>query len=248
MIPYHLTADGVESLGTDIAIIPIGSTEQHGPHLPVSTDCLIAEAYATRIAEAIGAFCTPVLPISNCREHMGKKGSVWMKPETCYAMLSDIIDSLKTQGFRKIIIFQSHGGIFVIPPLIRQTNAMQNPDLMICKVEIMNIMADMQKLGILDTDVCMHADEFETSVIMYLRPDLVRRDLIVDCDPKIPREYLNYGSIFRFCPDGVWGIPSAATAEKGEALVREGVKSATLYIRGVFDLMETKGTFGYSAF
>ena len=248
MIAYHLPADGVEALHTDMAIIPIGSTEQHGPHLPVSTDCLIAEAYATRIAEELGCFCTPVLPISNCREHMGKKGSVWMKPETCYQMLTDIIDSLQTQGFRKIVIFQSHGGIFVIPPLVRQINATRNPDLMLCKVEIMNIMGDMKKLGLLDTDVCMHADEFETSVILYLRPDLVRRDRIVDCDPGVPREFLNYGSIFRFCPDGVWGIPSAATPEQGEALVREGVQSSLRYITDVFSMMESKQRFGYSDF
>lgn len=245
---YHLSADEVEKLNTDTAIIPIGSTEQHGPHLPISTDVLIGGIMSRGIAEKLGAFVTPVIPISTCREMMGKKGSVFMKPETCYQMLWDICESLVEQGYKKLILFQSHGGIFVIPPLVRQFNATHNPDALLCKVEIMNLMGDARAEGLLDTDVCMHADEYETSIILARHPELVHMDRAVDCAPDVPREFLNYGSIFRFSPSGVWGYPSAATAEKGEKLIASGVKSAVNYIQKVFALMETKGTFGYSDF
>ena len=109
-------------------------------------------------------------------------------------------------------------------------------------------MGDARAEGLLDTDVCMHADEYETSIILARHPELVHMDRAVDCAPDVPREFLNYGSIFRFSPSGVWGYPSAATAEKGEKLIASGVKSAVNYIQKVFALMETKGTFGYSDF
>lgn len=245
---YHLTADEVEALGTDTVVLPIGSTEQHGPHLPVSTDVLIGGILSRRIAKELGAFVTPVIPISTCREMMGKKGSVFMKPETCYQMLFDICESLVEQGYKKIVLFQSHGGIFVIPPFVRQFNATHNPDVCLCKVEIMNLMGDARAEGLLDTEVCMHADEYETSVLLAEYPELVHMDRAVDCTPDVPREFLNYGSIFRFSPSGVWGCPTAATAEKGKALIDSGVRSAVKYIKEVFSLMEQKGTFGYSDF
>ncbi len=246
MVPYNLTADDLAKMNTDTIVIPVGSTEQHGPHLPLSTDVKIGGIFADGIAEAISAYVTPVIPISMCREHMGKKGSVFMKPETCYQMLYDIVMSAKEQGFKKCVLFVSHGGVFVAGPLCRQINGLFNKDFMICKVEVLDLMADAGE--VLDSKVYMHADEYETSIMLARFPETVHMDRAVDCTPDVPREILNYGSIFRVSPSGVWGVPSLATAEKGEKLIKLGIQSAVKKVKDTFAFIEAKEKFGYSDF
>ena len=73
---YQKTADEIMALDPELAILPVGSVEQHGPHLPVMTDWAIASELGRRVAEQMNAFLLPALPISTCREQMGKKGSV----------------------------------------------------------------------------------------------------------------------------------------------------------------------------
>ena len=107
---YHKTADEIMKENPDLAILPVGSIEQHGPHLPVMTDWAIGTEIGKRIQKLTGGFLIPALPISTCREQMGKKGAVWMEPPTFYNMMTDIIMSLKLQGFRKVMIIQAHGG------------------------------------------------------------------------------------------------------------------------------------------
>lgn len=248
MSSYEMTRDEVEKMNTDLAVLPIGSLEQHGPHLPINTDIIIAEAYANAVSEKLNAFLVPTLPISTNREHMGSIGSVWMNPDTFYNMVTDICMSLKEQGFKRIAIIQGHGGIFMLTPIIRQLNATQNPKLKVCKVEPYAFTQQFKAAGVITSDVCLHADEFETSLVMHLREDLVHKDLIEDCVPKVTREYLSYGSIFAASSNGVWGQPSHATAEKGEKLLKMGTQLMVEYINKVFDYMDNKTTRSYSSF
>lgn len=254
---YKLTIDEVGELDPETVVVPIGSLEQHGHHLPVSTDIIIAQAFADRIGEKLNAYVMPCLPVSTCREHMGKRGSVWMNPDTFYQMLKDIIDSLREQGFKKVIVVQGHGGIFILNPLIRTLNAQLNPDVMICKFEPYQFFVPYigkppvpgcEASQILESATAMHADEFETSVVMYLHPELVHMDRAIDFVPDYPREFLNYGSIFRISPDGVWGEPSKATSEKGEKLLKTGCELCLQYIDKTFKFIAQKGAYRYSRF
>ena len=247
MLSYERTAEEIQDAQTDIAIVPIGSLEQHSRHLPVHTDNIIAEAYAKALGHRLPAYVLPVLPVSTCREHMGRKGSVWMRPETCYQMIQDICLSLKEQGFRKVVILKTHGGIFILPPAVRQLNALYNPGLLVCLVET-DVAAGAMKAAGVSQSPELHAGEGETSLILHLRPELVHMERAVDCLPDVPREYLNYASIFRFSPHGVWGYPKLASAETGAKMVELFAAAAEAYVREVFDLMADKGTFGYSAF
>ena len=240
---FKMTADEICALDPELAIIPVGSIEQHGPHLPIMTDWAIATELGKRIAEKMGAFLLPALPVSTCREHMGKKGSVWMEPTTFYQMMYDIIMSLKTQGFKRVGILTTHGGIFITTPLVRDLNAKFQPDLQVAVASIDNI--DVK--GIFETQE-LHAGEGETSQILAIAPETVHMDRAVDFIPDIPRPYLSYGSIFRACPAGVWGIPSKATAEKGERYFEEYTKKAVEELKKAFDYMTNKEKFGYSDF
>lgn len=245
---YRKTADEIKALDPELAIIPVGSLEQHGPHLPVMTDWAIAAELGKRVAEKMGAFLVPALPISTCREQMGKKGSVWMEPVTFYQMMTDIIMCLKLQGFKKVGILQCHGGIFIMTPLIRDLNAKFNPDLMVVNVDGCSFFPPLYQEGIVETNTELHAGETETSQILYLDPESVHMDLAVDFVPDVPRPYLNYGSIYRASPTGVWGEPTKGSAEKGERIFDRSAQLAVEQLEAAFAYMEKKEKFGYSYF
>ncbi len=248
MYSYQMTADDIKKLDPELAIIPVGSLEQHGPHLPVMTDWAIATTMGQGVAEKTGGFLIPALPISTCREHMGKKGSVWMEPPTFYQMMTDIILSLKTQGFKKVVILQCHGGIFIMTPLVRDLNGKYNPDLMVANIDSVALMQKLQVEELVETTTELHAGESETSKMLAIAPETVHMDRVVDYVPDVPRPFLNYGSIFRASPTGVWGEPSYATKEKGEALLKRSIELAVEEMEAIFSYMEKKEKFGYSHF
>ncbi|MBE7026880.1 MAG: creatininase family protein [Ruminococcaceae bacterium] len=240
---FKMTVDEICSLDPELAIIPVGSIEQHGPHLPIMTDWAIATELGKRISEKMGAFLLPALPISTCREHMGKKGSVWMEPTTFYQMMHDIVMSLKAQGFKRVGILTTHGGIFVTTPLVRDLNAKFQPDLQVALVTYDSFKIE----GIMESQG-LHADETETSEILAIAPETVHMDKAADFVPDVPRSYLNYGSIFRASPTGVWGEPTKATAQKGERFLEEFSNMAVEEFNKAFDYMTNKEKFGYSNF
>ena len=240
---FKMTADEICELDPDLAIIPVGSIEQHGPHLPVMTDWAIATELGKRVAERMNAFLLPAFPISTCREHMGKKGSVWMAPTTFYQMMHDVIMSLKEQGFKRVGLLITHGGVFIAGPLVRDLNAKFNPDLQVALVN-----CDVIDYAKVTETPGLHADESETSQMLAIAPETVHMDRAVDCDPDVPRRYLNYGSIFRASPSGVWGYPTKATAEKGEKILEFSVETIINEFNRAFDYMSKKEKTGYSYF
>jgi creatinine amidohydrolase len=244
----RMSADEIVKHDPDLAIIAVGSIEQHGPHLPVITDWRIATALGEGVAEQTGGFLIPALPVSTCREQMGKKGSVWMNHDTFYHMMMDMIMSLKEQGFKKVCILQCHGGIFIMTPLVRELNAKFNPDLMVAKIDICDIFPVFYKEGIMETNTELHAGECETSLMLYLEPETVHMDKAIDYVPSAPRSYLNYGSIYRATPSGVWGEPTKASAEKGKRMMERAIELSITQMKEAFDYMANKERFGYSEF
>ena len=245
---YWKTADEIMEIDPELAIIPVGSLEQHGPHLPVMTDWAIATELGRRVAERMNAFLVPAMPVSTCRENMGKRGTVWMEPLTYYQMMTDIIMSLKLQGFKKVAILQMHGGVFINTPLVRDLNARHNPDLMVALVDGCSFFETLYRDGIVETNTELHAGEMETSMMLSIAPDTVHMDRAIDFVPDVPRNYLNYGSMFRATPTGVWGEPSYGTAEKGEAIFVHCADQAVKQINDIFAYMQKKEKFIYSYF
>jgi creatinine amidohydrolase/Fe(II)-dependent formamide hydrolase-like protein len=159
---------------TELAILPVGSIENHGPHLPVITDWAIADALGKGVAERTGGFYMPALPISCNKEHRGKRGSVGMHSDVFYRMLVDICLDLKAQGFRQIAVIQGHGGIFVMNSVIRELNADHNPGLMVAKLDVMEVCwPAFESGGLLESPMGLHAEEIETSLMLHLHPELV---------------------------------------------------------------------------
>lgn len=243
-----MSADDITKLDPELAILSVGSIEQHGPHLPVITDWTIASAFGEGVAEKTGGFLIPALPISTCREQMGKKGSVWMNPDTFYQMMMDIVLSLKEQGFKKICILQCHGGIFMMTPLVRELNARYNPELMVAKIDICEMFPMLYQEGIMETNTELHAGECETSLMLHLEPNTVQMEKALDFVPVTARSYLSYGSIFRATPSGVWGEPSKSSKEKGKLILEKMIEAAVTQMNEAFEYMSGKERFGYSEF
>lgn len=248
MLTYNMTADEIAKRDPELAIVPLASIEQHGPHLPVATDWYIATALGQGVAEATGGFLVPALPLSTCREQMGKKGAVWMDPDVFYAMMTSILMSLREQGFKKVATLQCHGGIFVQTPVVRQVNATCNPGFMVMNVDVCNLFAAFAAEGIAETNTELHAGEIETSMMLHIAPETVKMELAADFVPTTPRPYLSYGSIFRLSPTGVWGEPTKGTAEKGRRMLERGVQLAVEEMEKAFAFMEKKEKFGYGYF
>jgi len=248
MLSFNQTADEIAQANPEMAILPIGSIEQHGPHLPVGTDWMIATAYGRGVAEVTNGYLLPALPISTCRENMGKKGTVWMDPDVFYNMLTNILMSLKEQGFKKVITLQCHGGIFIMTPIIRQINATNNPDFMVANIDSMMLPSLPPVEGTPPGQAEIHAGDNETSLMLHIAPELVKMELAEAGWPTVPRPYLNYGCIFRASSNGVWGDPTKATAEKGQELFEKRVKAIVAESERIFAYMESKEKFGYSYF
>jgi creatinine amidohydrolase len=179
---------------------------------------------------------------------MGKKGSVWMEPTTFYQMMMDIVLSLKIQGFKKVGIIQCHGGIFILNPTVRELNARYNPELSVGLVSTGDFSQKLYQEGILQTSGELHAGESETSRMLAIAPETVHMDRAVDFMPDIPRSYLSYGSIFRGSPSGVWGVPSKASAQKGEQIFARMAQLMAEELDRAFAYMERKEKFHYSSF
>ncbi len=94
----------------DRLLLPVGSTEQHGRHLPLDTDASIAYAIAKEVGEATGVLVAPLLPYGVSLHHMAFPGTVSLKPSTLEALILEILNSLHQHGFQRILIVNGHGG------------------------------------------------------------------------------------------------------------------------------------------
>src|SRR5688500_11865137 len=105
-----------------VAVLPIGAIEQHGAHLPVGTDLMLAEAIAKPLAEKLDAYLLPAIAISSSIEHRKAKGTVYLRAETLARLVRDVAESLRASGFERLVLVNFHGGNWILKPTIRQLN------------------------------------------------------------------------------------------------------------------------------
>lgn len=218
-----------------VAVVGIGALEQHGPHLPLATDTIIAANIARRLAEAIDGLLLPALPFGDAWNNEGFAGTLSLSPETVTATIADIGRGLAAAGVRGLIVVNGHfGNREPIARAARDLKQHQNFPV---------LYLDYPGLERLAAEICSskpaaptfyHADEVETSMILALQPATVRMDR---ARPEYPTFPPTYGSeaimLHTFCNSGVFGDPTAATAEKGEALLR-GITAECMTLVNLF--------------
>jgi creatinine amidohydrolase len=225
MISYKNTAKEIKESKTDTAVIAFGSIEQHSDHLPVATDYLIAQDVAELLAEELDAYLVPAMPFGCSREHMAYRGTITLRPFTLAAVMEDIVESLRTHGFKKIVVVNTHEANWIIKPTLRELSY-KYPDLII--VWANGMMAERNDP--IPADI--HAGEWETAIMMHNHPDLVKPDQIGEDSPGyLGQEFLDYVGLDKTTKAGAWGSPGAATVEKGEQIMKGRIQKSLEYIR-----------------
>lgn len=224
---HELWRHELEALARDrpVVIVPVGSVEQHGPHLPLDVDIVDALALAVAGAEAMRP--APVIvapPIWSGIAHykMGHIGTISLRFETYVAVVSDVCRSIHANGFERIVLLNGHGGNRAINQALAIKLAEE--DIFILPITYWDMVQD-----ILDTESerdhgsIGHAGEWETSLQLYLRPDLVDRTRIrgdeerADLTPET-RRFTGFAERRRERAGGVHGDPAVASVDKGERL------------------------------
>jgi creatinine amidohydrolase len=166
------------ALAGGVVVVPIGATEQHGAHLPVSTDTLHVEAIAGRAAEALAdrvpTVVAPVLPYGCSAHHLAFGATMSLSSATLLAVLADLGASLVTSGFRRVFLLNGHGGNHHVAVQAAQDLALAH-DVDAAAASWWHLAAsDLIAAGALvHGNVPGHAGAFETGLVLALRPELV---------------------------------------------------------------------------
>jgi len=217
-------------------VLPLGATEQHGPHLPSGTDFLtiedLAHVAAARAATEISITVAPALPFGSSDHHLIFGATLSLGTETYYRVLTDLMRSLVTDGFRRIFLLNGHGGNHELAQLAARDVALDLP-ARIAAGSYWTIAWDalVEQKAHLGCRLPGHAGIFETSMMMALWPELVaaerpHREYTQDTDPR------NFQSPYRLECHGSWkeidgysDSPDGASPERGR-LYREAILAA----------------------
>ena len=214
------------------AILPVGSFEQHGPHLPLDTDNLIAQRMAIETAQRSTGLVLPVLNIGYAWVWRDVPGTLTFRFDTYMAMIRDIAESLEGWGIKALFVLSGHGSNpqpvkHAIRELIHEKHRIRVLNALYLGIETMLAEADSPRWA---SD--LHAEEIETSLMLAIAPELVHMDRAVADYPPVPPDYghseLSMGHIMR---SGVFGDPTRATAEKGHRWIGIGAEqTAALWL------------------
>ncbi|HVX28919.1 MAG TPA: creatininase family protein [Nitrolancea sp.] len=231
-----------------VLLIPVGTVEQHGQHMPVNADNMVAGFVAQRAAEATGAYVVPAINYGVSMSFRNFPGTISVQPSTLTAVLRDVCDELIRQGFRRLIFVNNHGG--------NQTSCEQVARDLHREhgIVIGSIYPWVLGYGLMrDTyddaaAVYGHGGEPETSAMLAMFPDDVRLDLMAGREPNMngafkPRRdntieiegqpvggtiYLDFDELF---PSGANGDPSAGTKERGQIWIERVVGYAIAFVK-----------------
>ncbi len=218
-----------------VVLQPLAAIEQHGPHLPVDTDNLIARRLCEAAAEAAPDefLVAPVIPYGFNDHNMEFPGTISIRPSVLLEYLFDVGHSYAVNGFRRILWVNSHGSNQPVVDLAARRITNETPALsaVTSSFALARLAEQRHTIRSSPHGGVAHACEFETSVYLHLAPQLVRADLIQDETPAAMFEYVDHdwlgGGPLTFMTwfsqrtrSGVDGAPKHASKEKGEQLFR----------------------------
>ncbi len=217
-----------------VAVMPLGAIEQHGPHLPVSTDAVIAEEMAKRALEQVPAevpaLLMPTMAVGKSNEHLAYRGTLTLSAKTLMDLWFEVAEGVKRAGLAKILFVNAHGGQPQVMEIVARELRVRHG--------LLAVSSSWWHMGL--PEGLVHADEVrhgihggtvETSIMLHLRPDLVRMDRAENFTSVLPeteeanRRLRYVGGVGigwqaqDLHPAGVAGDASAATAEIGAAVV-----------------------------
>ncbi len=222
-------------------VMAIGSTEQHGPHLPLKTDTLIGDAIAYGVAKKLGnALQAPTIQVGCSEHHLSFPGTLSIQPATLKSLLRDLVDSLAKHGFKRIVLLPSHGGNFAtvgetVEELRKKYTELKIIGYTDLKGFVDALLSISEEFGVTKEEAGAHAGENETSFILFLEENLVKKGRfskgylgpLGDEEIKIILEK----GMPALSKNGVLGDPSKANPEKGRAYLERMVNLISAKIK-----------------
>jgi creatinine amidohydrolase/Fe(II)-dependent formamide hydrolase-like protein len=237
-------------------IVPVGATEQHGPHGPLATDVLIPQEVARRVAPVIGAVVAPPLSYALSYPHVGFTGLVHIRVSTFMALVEDLCASFSTAGFKRIVFLNGHYDNTYASAYACASAAERMPaGVRAFPVNYWDGMTPAEREEFFDLKTGLHANLAETSAVLAINPDLVDLEKANAEFPPLPETTVNPaavhtafffstpGSVHRATVSGTWGDARGATAEIGERFLRIGATSTIAVLTSIaetFDAMPVR--------
>lgn len=208
----------VRDADLDVALLPVGSTEQHGPHAPLGTDALTAEAVATAGAETYDgeAVVGPTIPVGIAEEHRHFDGTLWVSPDTFRAYVRETAASVAAHDVDCVVFVNGHGGN--VEALAEVARRLSRDGAVYAVAFTWFDALDVEDMG--------HGGSAETSLIEHLHPDLIREDRIEAAREGAAEQWGEWISgvnvahdAAEFSANGVVGDPGDASPDRGVQLL-----------------------------
>src|SRR5215204_2114586 len=214
-----------------VVILPTGSTEQHGRHLPIDVDLLLCESICLEAGRRAAGdiLVLPPIPYGLNQHHIDFPGTIHIEPEVFIAFCLNVTKSVAYHGFEKILLVNGHGSNAPLIDIIARRTTLETGSL--CAACSYSNLAVERFREIMESEVIAHADEFETSLYLHLAPERVQMDkagkgddvmgAYLSSDSTGAARFNDYWS--RWTDLGVHGDATAGTAAKGEIIFEEAV-------------------------
>jgi creatinine amidohydrolase len=204
---------------TKTLILPVGATEEHGPHLPVFTDTIQAVEVAREASQRRNAFLAPPVHYGVCRSTRGFPGTITVTHDGLRAFMHDLLVSFCDSGFRQVLVLTGHAGGQHMAALEEACQkAVEERDFRVSLVSLFDLIDPKS----VETPGDGHSGEIETSLMMVIRGDLVKGRPAGNF-PLRPR-FLVLKDVRHLMGNGIMGDPSKASAEKGRAFFEMAVQ------------------------
>lgn len=232
------TYSEIEALGSrdgSVLVVPVGSLEQHGHHLPVGTDTILVDAMAQtateRVGDSVPVLMTPPVWTGYSPHHLPFGGTITLEYRHLLAVLEDVVTTAVRNGFDSVLIVNGHGGNGSLVASATSTIGTELPDVEVNAVTYFELAAPFID-DIRDSDAggMAHGGEFETSLMLHVCPELVDEDSLQGTPLDEPYEWglqdlveggplTTYRPFDAYSESGAIGDPTVASAEKGEAIL-----------------------------
>lgn len=244
MVLSESTWQEVRDFGTEaVCLIPTGSLEQHGPHLPLFTDTIlsthVAEAAEKRVADKCILY--PGVWLGCSSHHMAMNGSATASAQTYVAVLTELIECGIQHGFQKFFVLNGHGGNTEPNGVALRELKDMYPDTTFAHCGYFSLIPDAEISALMEGPLkgIRHACEAEASMMMHVRPELVRREKLRDdvmrMNPPSPAGLTYIQPFHEITEEGSFGYAKFASADKGKKLIDMAVEGTVKAIEHIYD-------------
>lgn len=252
MLEDCTTVEAAEHLAEHArAIIPVGSTEQHGPHLPYGTDSWLATEVSRRVAEQLGGVVFPPVTYAVAGEHRGYPATCYVGVRTFHSLIQDVAWCAADSGFRNIVFINGHyTNTIVLNAAIMEIGHKLPRGARAYSLNYWDGVSEEQRERYIGIDVGLHANIGETSAVLAIAEDKVHMDRAVAeypnfSSPVLPAQvpgyfFSGYGATRAAFESGVWGDPTGSTRELGEEFLDWMVEGTAALIPQVETLMDQR--------